>query len=395
MRYHATITRSLNEEFVQELDTQGNDLHIFCDMGSGQIESIEKMDGKIIILDHHKPLRASESVIQVNSHLHGIDGTDEVSGASLALLFAYQLDNKNIDLAPLSVAGNIGDKQHIGGLKGPNDLILKEAVDKGSIEVKTGLIFEGKTVKESLRDSLDPFICGISGKEENTIALLNKLKINPDANPDDLNEDKMRSITSWLMVELLKQGSGQDIVENIISDRYWLPKWNLYARDLSNYANASGRLDNTGTGVALCLGDNEALEKSKKLRAQYKGMVREGLLRLEKDGVHSLSHIQFFYSDNPSVAGAHAGISMMYFLDQKKPVFALSSRENVTKVSSRGTKKLVTNGLDLSIACRKSAEELGGRGGGHPIASGATIPAGKEEKFLEIINELVKGQIST
>jgi RecJ-like exonuclease len=395
MSYHATITRSLKDEFVQELDKQGYDVHIFCDMGSGQIESIERMKGKIVILDHHKPLRTSNSIAQVNPHFHGIDGTDELSGASLAFLFACELDDKNADLAPLSIAGNIGDKQHIGGMKGPNAQILKVAVDTGSIEVKKELRFEGKTIMKSLRDSLDPYICGISGKEEKTIEMLNSLNIDPESLPQTLSEDNLRSVISLLMVKLLKQGSGNDIIESIISDRYWLPKWNFYASDLSNYANACGRLDQMGTGVALCLGDEEALERAKKLRAQYKGMVREGLLRLENEGVHSLSHIQFFYTENPSVAGAHAGISMMYFLDQKKPVMALSRLEHVTKISSRGTKPLVSRGLDLAIACRKGAQELGGRGGGHPIASGASIPVGTEEKFLDIINELVKEQLST
>lgn len=395
IRFHTTITRSLKDEFIQNLDKEGPHLFLFCDMGSGQIENIENMEGRVIILDHHKPLRPSESVLQVNPHFFGINGTDEASGATLAFLFATELDSENWDLAPLSIAGSIGDKQHIGGFKGLNNFILMEAIEKGSIEVRDGLNFEGKTIKEALKNSLDPYICGISGHEDNTVENLHRLNIPVDSNPDDIGDKERRALVSWLMVKLLRQGSRPESIESIVSDRYWLPNWDLYARDLSNYVNSCGRLDHPGSGVALCLGDKEALERAIKLRTQYKGMVREGLLRLEKEGVHSLSNIQFFYTDNSSVAGAHAGLGMMYFFDQNKPVIALSPLKEVTKVSTRGTKWLVSKGLDLAIACRLSAEEFGGRGGGHPIASGATIPVGKEEKFLERINEIVKGQIET
>ncbi len=395
MRFHTTITRSLKDEFIQNLDKEGPYLYLFCDMGSGQIENIESMEGKVIIFDHHKPLRTSELVLQVNPHFFGINGTDEASGATLAFLFATELDSENWDLAPLSIAGSIGDKQHMGGFKGLNNFILKEAIKKGSIEVRDGLNFEGKTTKDALKNSLDPFICGISGHEDNTVEALHKLNIHAESNPNDLNDKERRTLTSWIMLKLLRQGSRPETIENIVLDRYWLPKWDLYAKDLSNYVNSCGRLDNPGSGVALCLGDKEALERAKRLRIQYKSMVREGLLRLEKEGVHSLSNIQFFYTDNPSVAGAHAGLGMMYFFDQRKPVIALSPLKEVTKVSTRGTQWLVSKGLDLAIACRLSAEELGGRGGGHPIASGATIPVEKEEKFLERINEIVKGQIET
>ncbi len=84
---------------------------------------------------------------------------------------------------------------------------------------------------------------------------------------------------------------------------------------------------------------------------------------------------------------------MQYILDQSKPTLALSSVKGKIKVSSRGTKHLVSKGLDLSAALKKSAEKLGGIGGGHSVAAGATIAEGKEEEFLKAVDEIVALQL--
>lgn len=52
------------------------------------------------------------------------------------------------------------------------------------------------------------------------------------------------------------------------------------------------------------------------------------------------------------------------------------------KLSARGTKKLVEQGLNLGKILAESCAAVGGVGGGHNIAAGATIPNGKLEEFL-------------
>ncbi len=46
------------------------------------------------------------------------------------------------------------------------------------------------------------------------------------------------------------------------------------------------------------------------------------------------------------------------------------------------------------MALREAAREVGGEGGGHNIASGATVPKGKEEKFLTLVDETVGRQLA-
>ncbi len=83
---------------------------------------------------------------------------------------------------------------------------------------------------------------------------------------------------------------------------------------------------------------------------------------------------------------------MQYYFDQSKPAFGLSVMDRQTKVSARGTRALVAQGVDLAVACREAAQALDGDGGGHNIASGATIPKGKEEKFIALVDDIVGRQ---
>ena len=63
------------------------------------------------------------------------------------------------------------------------------------------------------------------------------------------------------------------------------------------------------------------------------------------------------------------------------------------KVSARATQELVERGLNLSLAMKKAAGTFDGVGGGHNIAAGATIPKGKEEEFLDVLEKEIKSQL--
>ena len=73
--------------------------------------------------------------------------------------------------------------------------------------------------------------------------------------------------------------------------------------------------------------------------------------------------------------------------------FADTENNNV-KASARATRDLVEKGLNLSAAMKKAAATLGGIGGGHSIAAGATIPKGKEDEFLALLEQEIKTQLN-
>ena len=69
IKFHITLTRSLNDEIVGFLKKEGYPLIIFCDMGSGQLDALAELDAEVIILDHHTALQDSEKPLQINPHV--------------------------------------------------------------------------------------------------------------------------------------------------------------------------------------------------------------------------------------------------------------------------------------------------------------------------------------
>jgi RecJ-like exonuclease len=87
-------------------------------------------------------------------------------------------------------------------------------------------------------------------------------------------------------------------------------------------------------------------------------------------------------------------------IDRGTPIVAFAEKtdgedDEVTevKVSSRGTPALTRRGLDLSVVMREASQAVGGDGGGHNVAAGATVPKGTEEEFVALADELVGEQL--
>ena len=392
-QFHLTISRSLDKEAIESLAREGNEAILFMDMGSGQVDQLETLDAKLAALDHHKPIRKSRKVVQANPHFYGIDGMTESCSSAISLLAAVMMDPCNWDMSPVAIAGIIGDRQHMGGMKGVNQQILDHAKDKGFVEVQRGLNLKGTTVSKALSDSVDPYFVGLSGRIENVLAFLESMHINPETPMGALDEVHRRKLTSMLSLRLMGQGCRPETVEELVADVHWIPAMSLNAADLADLLNACGRMDHEGTGIALCVGDGDALVTASDLRNEYNRRLLERLLAIEKDGAIQKQHIQYFEAPEPSLAGAQCGLAMQYILDQSKPTLTLSRVGDSVKISSRGTKYLVSKGLDLSAALKKSAEKFGGIGGGHAVAAGATVDKDNEEGFLSAVDEMVGHQM--
>ena len=393
-QFHLTMAKGFSDELVERLDKEGNDMVLFLDMGSGQVDTLEGLDASVVILDHHKPLRKSKKLLQINPHLYGVDGMTECCASTLSLLLAVALEQSNWQLAPVALAGIVGDRQHMGGMKGVNRQVLDEAIERKYVTTQKSLNLKGATVGKAISGSVDPYFVGLSGRDENVLAFLESMNIDPDTPLGSLDEFYRRKLTSMLSLRLMGQGCRPETVEELVTEILWIPSMDLSAADLADLLNACGRLDHESLGVALSLGDNSAMEEASSLRAEYNGRLTERLLAVESDGVEQMDSLQHLDVDEPSLAGAICGLAMQYILDQSKPTLALSSVSSEIKVSSRGTKHLVSKGLDLAAALRSAAEAVGGVGGGHAVAAGATIPADKRGEFLASCDSIVGKQLS-
>lgn len=391
-RVHASMVHALDSATVERVRAEPNELLVVSDMGSSQLDLLEGLPYPVIVLDHHKPPRDSERVVHVNPHLFEVDGAREMCGATTTWVFALVLDNVNWDLAGIAAAGAIGDKQDMAGFRGVNASLFAEAVDRKFLTPERRLALRDRPLAQALALSISPYFRGIGGRPESAEAFLRSAGIDPAATLRSLDANARRHLGSILATRLVEQGAAPEALEVLVQERYWSEPDQMYAQDLEAYVNSCDRLEQMGLGMAVCLGDRDALAKAESLLDQYTNRVLEHLQKLETEGLFTKKHVQFFYCEEPSLAGSVAGAGIQFYFDQTKPVFGLSVMERQTKVSARGTRDQISSGVDLAVACREAAEALEGDGGGHNIASGATIPKGKEEKFLALVDDIVGRQ---
>ena len=179
-----------------------------------------------------------------------------------------------------------------------------------------------------------------------------------------------------------------------IRTRYTSPQgWEL--ERFADLLDACGKNGYRSLGLALCLGNGDMWKEALVVEKDYKQKVLDGLRLLEHGGIHETTAMRYFYADNSSLGGVIAGIAMNYVLDEKKPLFSLARKQtdDEVHVSCRGNQTLVAQGLDLGSAMKTVGAQLGGFGGGHKIAAGATIAFDKEKEFLEKVDMLLVSQM--
>lgn len=395
LEVHTTLSHTLREETVQEVAQDAMDVLLVADMGSAQVDLLERFEVPVLVFDHHQPLRDSENVVQVNPHFFGMQGTRDACGATTSFLFAHAVDPRNLDLAGVALAGCIGDRQHVGGFAGINRLLFDRALAEGILEGQRGPALADLPLEESLFFSVGPYFRGLSGREDGVRTFLQELELDPQARFRDLPEADQERLLSVLTLRLQDQNIRPETVRQLVEAKYWYPAFEVFVDDLESWVNACSRQGRESLGLSLALGDFTRRQEAEELRRKHWRDVLRGLRKVEEEGVFAKDHVQFFYADGPTLAGSVAGVAMRYLLDQEKATVAFAVTDGVTKVSARGTDHLVARGLDLALALREGAQATGGDGGGHNIASGASIPKGKEEKFLETVNAVVARQLAS
>ena len=390
--FQVTILNEMRPDVYETLRKEEDVLAIFSDIGSGAADELEKLGKNIIVLDHHRPLEGTFEILEINSHRYGIDGTVEASGSTMAFLFALALDPKNMDLAHLSLSGSTGDRQHVGGFKGINGRIAELAIEEGVVERSRGLGLQDLPLPEAIATSYSPFFREISGREEEARKLVESLKLDPSKRISELDEEEEKKLASMLMIILLKQGCRPDVADELIVERYTHIKSGLRIDDISSFLEAAVKED-AGIAVSAGMGDEQAILRSKEFRSRHSREIMNAMLSLEKSGAKQMKNIQWFWTYSREVASAQTGIGMQYLLNQEKPAFGLSETDSdELKISARGTKYLISRGLNLTEVCR-AASKVGGRGGGHNIASGCTIPKKKKKEFLTMADGIVGQQL--
>jgi RecJ-like exonuclease len=393
--FHVTLMRNPFTQGIELIEKEDNKIIIFTDMGSGQLEMIKKINAKIIIIDHHQLIeeKTPENIIQINANQCGINGNYEACGATLAYALAKELNPKNIDLASYAIAGATGDKQYIGDFRGYNKNIVDEAIKNNVVKNSIGLKLSELPINEALYYSIEPFFKELSGNKDNIKTFLTKIGIDKSETYFSLDEQSKKKLHSSLMLRLLKQGCELNILDTVIRERYLSEKTYGEMEQFADFLDSTGKGGHREIGLSLCLGDKSSYEKARELEKKYKEKLLEVLLKIEKNGVNEKENIRYFQTEYSSLGGVIGGIATNFILDKLKPLISIAIKDDELHISCRGNQHLVENGLDLGSAMQQIAKKFNGNGGGHKIASGATIKSEYLDQFINDTNEIISKQI--
>ena len=408
--YTVKIVKKLDPETMKSASNA--EAVIFTDLGSGALALMDELGSDCIIADHHQPMGTSKTAFHLNPHLFGIDGATHLSGAGTTYLVARALGD-NVDLADLAIVGAVGDLQHLKErrLVGVNRLILEEGVRKGILKTETDLLMFGKQTRplhKLLEYSSTPYIPGITSNSDNSVQLLMNLGIALKDGEQwrrwiDLDVDERRKIVSELMQRCISCRMHPEKVQSLVGEVYTLLREDegTVLRDASEFStllNATARYGFETIGVAVCMGDRKNnYKKACDLLTMHRQNLLNGIDYVKEVGITPLRNLQYFHAGNnilETIVGIVAGMSMnLEGTNRKLPIVAFANSNEEIKVSARGTQELVDRKLNLARAINQAAESVGGVGGGHDIAAGATIPTGTEEKFLAQLDEIIGQQI--
>ncbi len=418
--FRIRIERWFDKDLAREIASQRVSLTVLTDMGSGNLDILnENVEGKpLVILDHHQPIGvANEAFLHINPHLFGIDGARDLSGSGTAYLTAKALSERNTDLACIGVVGALGDlqdKYEDRRLGGVNSLVVEDAVKSGCLHIETDLLFFGRETRpihKALAYTTNPFIPGISGEEDKSLALLadTGIKLKDDEKwraLRDLSQEEKTKLFSKLSDYLISKGYKSDAAMSLLGIVYILEKeepWTPLrdAREFALLLNATGRTGRPSLGVAICMGDrsrclveaNESLEEYRRTITEYLQWLDANPDRIEE--MESIYVLHGGQTIDEKVVSAISTILSTNMPNMEKPVIAYSNipEENLMKVSARTVETLTKRGFNIGEIMRISSEKFLGTGGGHDIAAGAQVPYEHKDQFLRYVNELVKDSL--
>jgi len=221
----------------------------------------------------------------------------------------------------------------------------------------------------------------------------------------DLTDDERQTVASALVQRAVSRGVPASKIDGLVGTTYSLTAEPVGTelRDASEFStllNATARYERADVGLAVCLGNrDDALDRARQLLRDHRRNLSEGIEWVTSEGVTREGNIQWFHAEDrirETIVGIVAGMAVgSDGVDRGTPIIAFANKnDEEVKVSSRGTHSLVREGLDLSAVMGEASRAVGGDGGGHDVAAGATIPAGTEAEFVELADGIVDEQLS-
>ena len=446
------IGREFGKDFnieIVNLDVLENvpiehELTIFSDLGSGQpVDKNANKDSKILILDHHPPLRDIDycntvdyDYLEINPIFYGIDGSQEICGGGLCYLLAKEFGFT--DLSWIGILAAIGDIQNgkTGKLEGLNRTILKDAEEEGLVNVITNdLSLYGRQTRP-LFVALSYFSdvnLEITNDQNRALDLLKRLGINT-RNPVndtsirscDLSQNDKFKLIKELINMITKEIPSRYAIHApklVMGESYEFANEEKYTflRDASEFSTAMNAcVRNERPEVALklldltirrneILSDNNVsvdiesdravvLDELEEISKAHRFYLAQNIKKIgESDSIVQMENIQYFDGEGirSNVVGTIAGMVLSQG-DWRKPIIAftqVSEENDDLKISLRCSKLLAYDGVHFGKIIRKVSQSLGGNGGGHDVACGAYIRKDQKEEFFDMMNNELEGKL--
>lgn len=411
----------VNLDVLDDLDLD-HELTIFSDLGSGQrIDTNAKDSQKIIILDHHPPLRDLDykddkdyTYLEINPIHHGIDGSYYVCGGGLCYFLGKEFGYN--DLSWIGVLSAIGDMQNTksGHFEGLNKIIQRDAIDEGYLKLDANDInIYGRNTRP-LFVALSYFSdvkLPITNNTTETMALLEELGIDEKHDRKKLNELTMeeKTILYQKLVEMISKAVPgryvKYIPQLIIGDAYTFIREDedSFLRDGSEFStamNACGRNHEEKIALEVLKGDRiEALDQLEAINKTHRYNLATSISQIaesDETNIIELENIQYFDGTGmqPEIVGTVTGMILGY-CNWKKPIIGYTQTDEYgLKISLRCSRLLSYDGIHFGNIMREIAAKVGGTGGGHAMACGAYIPIDKRDEFLDLFNQQLNGKIA-
>lgn len=359
-------------------------------------------------------------------------------------------ETTNKDLSAIALVGAIGDQQGgAEGVHGANEEIVTEGVEAGVIDTRKDITLYGKQTRplhKLLEYSSEIRIPGITGSESGATKFLSDLDVELKQDGEwrywvDLSESEKQTVISNLIEYAIDVGVPSQRIDRLIGTVYELKteESRTALKDTSEFStllNATARYEREDVGLAVAMGERgEPYEEAKRLLKNHQRNISNGIDWVIENGVTHEEHVQWFDAGDEireTIVGIIAGMALGEGnTDRDKPIIAFARKpgengENIEseddvegqkqgedetattddevsdkpqtaelKVSARGNRTLTRNGLDLSVVMEEASQAVGGDGGGHDVAAGATIPENNRDEFIDVVDTKIANQLSS
>ena len=401
-------SKEFSKNIVESFKTDSRDFHIVTDLGGGFAKDLNQTLGDDwIVLDHHQ-ISEEEKDNQnvINAWKYGMDGGSEICAGGMAYLAAMALDEKNSDLSEIAVVSALGDRQDQGDRKsfsGKNFEIANTAKELGLVEMDLDLLLVGRETRplaEAIAFTSQPFIEGLTWNKETCLSILKSsgIKLKEEGRwrvPAELNEDEKKSVIKTI-TDFSPDKNTTEVMSELIGYTYTFPKEDKRSflrdgREYSTMLNSCGRINRSGVGMAICMGDrNQVLTEGEGILTDYRKKIKEymNILSNERWRISENENCIMVNGEDIVPETMTGTISSLIAGSPKNTgkivILRTRAEANTIKFSSRKSFGCKSK-INLSELMRTGAEKFDGIGGGHNAAAGAKITKDKLEEFLKYL----------